>query len=184
MEYFKKGAPPSNIPEEEDSKPIKLTFETPSPKKPRQRGLKIVYFVIVIVVIIGLILAGVFYYRNRKKEETSKTKETSFTAQDEDGDGLSTLKEMEIGTNPKEFDTDSDGMPDGWEVKNKLNPLDYTDALSDNDEDQLTNLEEYQYKTDPNKADTDNDGYKDGEEVKQGYNPTGSGKIKTKKKNK
>jgi hypothetical protein len=46
------------------------------------------------------------------------------------------------------FDTDGDGMPDGWELAHGLNP-DLADALADLDGDGLTNGEEYFAGTDP-----------------------------------
>jgi methylaspartate ammonia-lyase len=42
---------------------------------------------------------------------------------DADGDGLSNLREMELGTDPRHADTDRDGLPDGWEVAHGFNPL-------------------------------------------------------------
>ena len=36
---------------------------------------------------------------------------------DADGDGLTTSEENGYGTDPANFDTDGDGMPDGWEAK-------------------------------------------------------------------
>lgn len=93
---------------------------------------------------------------------------------DSDNDGLSNLKEYQLGSNPTLADTDddglsdgdevniyntnllladteSDGMPDGWEVTYSLLPL-INDALQDNDSDTFTNLKEYQYSTDPTDA--------------------------------
>jgi alpha-tubulin suppressor-like RCC1 family protein len=67
---------------------------------------------------------------------------------DPDGDGLLTWREHELGTNPTSADTDSDGMPDGWEVNHGLNPL-VNDASADPDGDGFTNLQEYQNGTDP-----------------------------------
>ncbi len=49
-------------------------------------------------------------------------------------------------------DTDSDGMPDLWEVVNGLNPLSAADAALDADNDGQTNLQEYAAGTDPNSA--------------------------------
>ena len=60
---------------------------------------------------------------------------------------------MDLGAN----DSDSDGMPDGWELAYGLDPTDPWDALLDGDVDGLrlnggdeldrwwTNLEEYRY---------------------------------------
>ncbi len=142
----------------------------------------------VIAIVILLALFGIYFVKKEtplfKKEaatltttQVSPTTTDDFATRDDDSDGLTNKQEMGYGTNAKEKDTDYDGMIDGWEIKWKLNPLEYTDALSDPDEDGLTNLEEYKYDTDPNKADTDNDGYKDGKEAESGYNPKGAGKI-------
>ncbi|MFC1856698.1 hypothetical protein ACFL9U_01580 [Thermodesulfobacteriota bacterium] len=72
---------------------------------------------------------------------------------DVDGDGLSTSQEGVAGTNPNNPDTDSDGMPDGWEAKNQTDPL-VDDAGGDNDSDTYTNIEEYQAGSDPNSSDS------------------------------
>ncbi|MBR1870661.1 MAG: hypothetical protein IJ802_02430 [Kiritimatiellae bacterium] len=42
---------------------------------------------------------------------------------DLDSDGLMDLEELAIGTNPVDWDTDGDYMPDGWEVMWGINPL-------------------------------------------------------------
>jgi hypothetical protein len=41
--------------------------------------------------------------------------------QDIDGDCLSNYQEMMLGTDPLEWDTDGDGLADGWEVENSVN---------------------------------------------------------------
>jgi hypothetical protein len=46
-------------------------------------------------------------------------------------------------------DTDSDGMPDAWEIKYGFNPYDPSDANQDADHDGVTNLEEYKAGTNP-----------------------------------
>lgn len=91
------------------------------------------------------------------------------------------LELMDPGAN----DSDSDGMPDGWELAYGLDPTDPWDALLDGDVDGLrlnggdeldrwwTNLEEYRYvartvdgynSTMPNQSDSDLDGLMDGAE--------------------
>lgn len=40
-------------------------------------------------------------------------------------------------------DSDNDGMPDAWEIKNGLNPKDANDASKDRNKDGYTNIEEY-----------------------------------------
>lgn len=115
-----------------------------------------------------------------EKEDKKDENKDIYENQDEDGDGLSTVQEMGLGTKSEEDDSDIDGLPDGWEVVYELDPLEYNDALSDDDEDKLTNIEEYKYKTDPQNPDTDNDGYEDGSEVSSGYNPNGRGRIDSK----
>ena len=51
---------------------------------------------------------------------------TSIGSQEDlDGDGLADFLEVtQYGTDPELIDTDFDGMSDGWEVANGLNPLD------------------------------------------------------------
>lgn len=70
---------------------------------------------------------------------------------DTDNDKLDDRKEEELKTDPKNPDTDGDGLSDGDEV--------------------------LIWHTDPLNPDSDGDGYKDGEEVKNGYNPLGPGKL-------
>lgn len=81
---------------------------------------------------------------------------------DRDNDGLGKCEEEKLGTNPRNPDTDGDGLMDGEEVRvYKTNPL-----LADTDLDGLSDFDEVKkYKTDPLKVDTDGDGLNDGEEV-------------------
>jgi Glucodextranase, domain B/Thrombospondin type 3 repeat len=62
-------------------------------------------------------------------------------------------------------DTDGDGMSDGYETANGLNPGDALDAGGDADGDTVSNLDEHNLGTDPNVVDSDGDGLTDGEEV-------------------
>lgn len=98
----------------------------------------------------------------------------SATDDDPDGDGLSNLEEF-LGpdgiantndwTDPTSGDTDSDGMPDGWEYTFGFDPNDASDIFGDPDGDGLPNLSEYIYGTNPHLADTDADGLPDMPEV-------------------
>jgi len=66
-------------------------------------------------------------------------------------------------------DTDTDGLPDWWEMK-WFSSL-ANGASDDPDNDGLTNLQEYQYGTNPDNADTDGDGMRDGDELRYGKDP-------------
>ncbi len=91
---------------------------------------------------------------------------------DDDNDGLTTLYEIEIGTNPLAKDTDGDGVNDKDELgqgenalidtdnDGKINPVD-----NDDDNDGLSTLIELSLGSDPLNSDTDMDGISDAIEV-------------------
>ncbi len=94
---------------------------------------------------------------------------------DSDYDDISDIVELGVyGTDPNNGDTDSDGLPDGWEIEYFLNPTDPWDSSTDPDEDNLINLQEYQHGTNPINPDTDGDGLSDGWEVMYSLDPTDS----------
>ena len=71
------------------------------------------------------------------------------------------IGEMSVGTESLNNDTDGDGMEDGDEIENGLDPNN-PDVNDDNDNDGLPNREEIQNGTDPNNPDSDGDGLLDG----------------------
>lgn len=88
---------------------------------------------------------------------------------DPDGDGLTNDQEKQFGTDPKNPDSDGDGIKDGDEVNvYHTNPL-----KKDTDGDGLSDYDEiFKYHTDPLKVDTDGDGLSDYDEVmKYNTNP-------------
>ena len=68
---------------------------------------------------------------------------------DYDGDGLNNLGEYQLGTDPTNPDTDSDQMPDGWEVNYGFDALDAYDSNANSHGEGLTTLEEYLGTTHP-----------------------------------
>lgn len=91
-----------------------------------------------------------------------------FGESDFDGDGLTNSEEREIGTDPKNPDTDGDGLSDYEEVRNYR-----TDPKKvDTDGDGLDDYPEiFTHKTSPVKPDTDGDGLNDGEELTRKLDP-------------
>lgn len=113
------------------------------------------------------------FFRLKYTDQVPGPGKTLDTA-DFDDDGLSNLSEItatspaDPQTDPLNSDTDGDGLPDGWEVANGLNPSDGSNehgANGDPDNDGLVNLLEHQFGTDPNDPDSDTDGLSDGDEV-------------------
>ena len=76
---------------------------------------------------------------------------------DGDYDGLSDSSERFIGSDPLDYDTDDDGMPDGWEVFYGLDLCQSSDGSLDYDNDGLSNYAEFSKGTNPLKSDTDGD---------------------------
>lgn len=102
---------------------------------------------------------------------------------DSDNDGLTSIAEVnDAGTAYNDFDTDDDGLGDGFE--NDSEHLDPTiadsdgngvlDPSEDHDSDGLTNIEEQESGTNPSDQDTDSDGVSDGAESNHGGDPTDS----------
>ena len=100
-------------------------------------------------------------------------------ATDTDGDGLTDLEELELGTNPNLADTDNDGVFDILEVRgyswnvvlstfvlNRESGFLSNPLLADSDGDSLTDdVEVRQYGTNPSLFDSDNDGLSDFDEI-------------------
>lgn len=87
---------------------------------------------------------------------------TQAAAGDPDNDNLTNAQEFAAGTDPRQADSDGDGLSDGQELNvSKTNPL-----KADTDADGLTDKEEVDvYHSDPTQTDTDGDGLLDGDEV-------------------
>lgn len=68
---------------------------------------------------------------------------------DDDNDGLTDQQEAAYGTNPLKVDTDSDWMPDGYEVRFPCLKATVFDAWGNPDNDSAVNLTEYGQGTDP-----------------------------------
>ena len=88
-----------------------------------------------------------------------------------DAEGNSDTDSFLIVVWGKDHDSDSDGIPDLFEMEHGLSVNDPSDAQLDQDQDGATNLMEFEYGTDPNRKDTDQDGMPDGWEMHYGLDP-------------
>ena len=105
---------------------------------------------------------------------------TETASMDSDTDGLTNMEEYRLGTEPQTDnatleDTDSDGLPDTWEVANFGN-LTLSDGTGDYDSDGISDIREYFMATSPrienvSLQDTDTDGIPDMVEEANGTNP-------------
>jgi hypothetical protein len=77
--------------------------------------------------------------------------------------------ELQNASDP--YDSDDDGMSDGFELSHGFDPHDPADAAADADADGLDNLGEQNAGTDPHAADSDGDGFEDGHEISAGSDP-------------
>ena len=99
--------------------------------------------------------ADYFTHASQSTVQAATATETWLNA-DDDRDGLTNRRELELNTLTNVRDTDADGLDDGEEVKRGTNPL-----LPDTDGDGWKDGEEVSRGTDPLKADTDGDGIPD-----------------------
>ena len=71
------------------------------------------------------------------------------SCRDTDGDGLSQFAEDFLKTRKELFDSDGDGVPDGMEVRSKLDPLAADAADTDSDGDGIPDREEFRADSNP-----------------------------------
>jgi len=125
---------------------------------------------------------GIGGFESAAEDDLIGTGTSVSAATDTDGDGLSDLLEStQYGTDPELADTDYDGMSDGWEVANGLNPLDNgesEDLIQDPSQTQETSDANIENETDswpdpeqgPN-GDPDHDGLTNQAEQELGTDP-------------
>lgn len=114
----------------------------------------------------------VFYImeNDRKKQQSNTLKilydngKYKIEKIDTDGDGVEDIYEQLMGSGTNDADSDDDGISDGQEYENSLNPL-KNDADMDMDGDGLSNQEEIYYGTGVNTPDSDGDGIDDAREI-------------------
>ncbi len=92
---------------------------------------------------------------------------SSVSLADTDMDGLEDLEEYDLRSDPRNQDSDRDGVPDQTEVQTGTNLTSW-----DTDGDGLGDGQEETFNSDPLRTDTDGEGLSDLLELKQGSDPT------------
>ena len=173
----------------------------PSDKLKSEKSRAKPVLLIIGLAIVALVVYMLFPFNESKETDTTITDNPpveSIKLVDSDNDGISDIKEKELGTDINKSDSDGDGQPDGAEVAsgsdplvasstyvdsdndglsdayenaNNLNSTDPSDGIVDTDGDGLSNFKEMVAGTDINKSDSDGDGQPDGAEVASGSDP-------------
>ncbi len=121
------------------------------------------------------------------EEQNGFDKNDPADAEDDfDQDGLTNKQEFIYNANPKERDTDNNGVSDGEEVEAGQSPIDEGTLeeqlkkidLNDEDQDGLSLEYESFFGANAQVADTDGDSYNDFRELSRGYDPLGEGFVK------
>ncbi len=126
------------------------------PVKPRIRS-SAAAIVLVVLIMFACLFAGYAYIIRYNNSANAAL----ISDDDRDNDGLSNTQEVYIyETDPNRADTDDDGLLDGDEIADGLNP-----RSKDSDGDDLDDADEALYGTNPRLADTDGDTLPDGLEI-------------------
>ena len=136
------------------------------------RGLLPIWIVPILVVVLFGLCGGTIWAlavtRGNPTQTPTPQLTTTAWAVDTDGDGLSDVDEMILGTDPTLPDTDGDGLKDGDEQRAGTNPL-----VIDTDGDTLSDGHEVlDLHTSPINPDTDGDGLNDNVDPDPGQLPT------------
>ena len=112
--------------------------------------------------------AGQYYIRTINAGQNTTSIEVNVTyVEDCDGDGLSDLLELSLGTNVYYYDTDFDGLDDDFELAYGTDPM-----AADSDGDGALDMQEFLAGSSLLLVDTDGDGINDGTEFNIGTDPT------------
>lgn len=120
------------------------------------------------------------------EEQYGLDKNNPADAEDDfDQDDLANKQEFIYNTNPRDHDTDKDGISDGQEVEAGRSPIGEGSLeeqlkkidLNDEDQDGLSLEYETFFGTNHQVADSDSDGYDDFRELSRGYDPLGNGFV-------
>ena len=112
--------------------------------------------------------SGQYYIRTMNTgQNKTEIRVNSSYIEDCDGDNLSDLFELSLGTDIYNYDTDADGLEDDFEFNYGTNPLD-----ADSDGDGANDMEEFLAGSSLLLTDSDGDGILDGLEFDLGTDPT------------
>ncbi|MBU4421925.1 thrombospondin type 3 repeat-containing protein [Candidatus Parcubacteria bacterium] len=165
--------PQGDIEKKAEEQNLDRPQELASLETPHQGFKKVLITILSLVVMAGLLVGGGYWVYTQFLRPAPLNPNLNINVNSNKLPATQTNQQVEEQVNAVPLDSDNDGLTDAREIELGTDPKN-----PDTDGDRLFDREEVEvYKTDPLNKDTDGDTFEDGAEVQAGYDPKGPGKL-------